>query len=589
MTSQSAGQKPAQLRRFLPYLLKYKRILIFDLFCAALTTICDIVLPSIMRYLTNAATDPSVVLTTGIVVRLALLYLVLRLVDGAASYYMSGTGHIMGVYIETDMRRDAFAHLQRLSHTYYSNTKVGQIMGRITNDLFDVTEFAHHCPEEFFIAAIKIVASFIILCGASIPLTLIVFACVPLMMVVSVRLNLKLRAAFRKQRFQIGELNASIEDSLLGQRVVKAFAAEKQENEKFEVGNQTFQTIKKKTYHAMAAFNTSTRLFDGLMYLVVIIAGGLFLVYDRINAGDLVAYVLYVSTLIATIRRIVEFAEQFQRGVTGIERFFEIMDTPVEITDAPDARDLTVSRGGIEFRDVSFEYPDDHNKVLRHVDLTIHPGESLALVGPSGGGKTTLCNLIPRFYDVTSGQILIDGQDVRKVTLKSLRQAIGVVQQDVYLFSGTVAENIAYGKPDATQDEIVAAAKLAGADGFIRELKDGYDTYVGERGVKLSGGQKQRISIARVFLKNPPILLLDEATSALDNESEILVGQSLDALAKGRTTLTIAHRLTTIKNADRILVLGRDGIEEEGTHEELLARKGIYYRLWNGLLSGQTL
>ena len=589
MTSQSAGQKPAQLRRFLPYLLKYKRILIFDLFCAALTTICDIVLPSIMRYLTNAATDPAVLLTTGIVVRLALLYLVLRLVDGAASYYMSGTGHIMGVYIETDMRRDAFAHLQRLSHTYYSNTKVGQIMGRITNDLFDVTEFAHHCPEEFFIAAIKIVASFIILCGASIPLTLIVFACVPLMMVVSVRLNLKLRAAFRKQRFQIGELNASIEDSLLGQRVVKAFAAEKQENEKFEVGNQTFQTIKKKTYHAMAAFNTSTRLFDGLMYLVVIIAGGLFLVYDRINAGDLVAYVLYVSTLIATIRRIVEFAEQFQRGVTGIERFFEIMDTPVEITDAPDAKDLTVSRGGIEFRDVSFEYPDDHNKVLRHVDLTIHPGESLALVGPSGGGKTTLCNLIPRFYDVTSGQILIDGQDVRKVTLKSLRQAIGVVQQDVYLFSGTVAENIAYGKPGATQDEIVAAAKLAGADGFIRELKDGYDTYVGERGVKLSGGQKQRISIARVFLKNPPILLLDEATSALDNESEILVGQSLDALAKGRTTLTIAHRLTTIKNADRILVLGRDGIEEEGTHEELLARKGIYYRLWNGLLSGQTL
>ncbi|HJC01901.1 MAG TPA: ABC transporter ATP-binding protein/permease [Candidatus Gemmiger stercoripullorum] len=589
MSRPENDRKTSQLHRFLPYLLKYKGILVFDLFCAALTTLCDIVLPSIMRYLTNAATDASIVLTVGTVARLALLYLVLRIVDGAASYYMSGTGHIMGVYIETDMRRDAFAHLQRLSHTYYSNTKVGQIMGRITNDLFDVTEFAHHCPEEFFIAAIKIVASFIILCGASVPLTLVLFACVPLMMIVSVRLNLRLRAAFRKQRFQIGELNASIEDSLLGQRVVKAFAAEAQENEKFEEGNQAFQTIKKKTYHAMAAFNTSTRLFDGLMYLVVIIAGGLFLVYDRINAGDLVAYVLYVSTLIATIRRIVEFAEQFQRGMTGIERFFEIMDTPVEITDAPDARPLTVKEGGIEFRDVSFEYPDDHNKVLRHVDLTIRPGESLALVGPSGGGKTTLCNLIPRFYDVTSGQILIDGQDVRKVTLKSLRQAIGVVQQDVYLFSGTVAENIAYGKPNATKEEIVNAAKLAGADGFINELKDGYDTYVGERGVKLSGGQKQRISIARVFLKNPPILLLDEATSALDNESEILVGQSLDALAKGRTTLTIAHRLTTIKNADRILVLGRDGIEEEGTHEQLLERKGIYYRLWNGLLSGQTL
>ena len=589
MSRPENDRKTSQLHRFLPYLLKYKGILVFDLFCAALTTLCDIVLPSIMRYLTNAATDASIVLTVGTVARLALLYLVLRIVDGAASYYMSGTGHIMGVYIETDMRRDAFAHLQRLSHTYYSNTKVGQIMGRITNDLFDVTEFAHHCPEEFFIAAIKIVASFIILCGASVPLTLVLFACVPLMMIVSVRLNLRLRAAFRKQRFQIGELNASIEDSLLGQRVVKAFAAEAQENEKFEEGNQAFQTIKKKTYHAMAAFNTSTRLFDGLMYLVVIIAGGLFLVYDRINAGDLVAYVLYVSTLIATIRRIVEFAEQFQRGMTGIERFFEIMDTPVEITDAPDARPLTVKEGGIEFRDVSFEYPDDHNKVLRHVDLTIRPGESLALVGPSGGGKTTLCNLIPRFYDVTSGQILIDGQDVRKVTLKSLRQAIGVVQQDVYLFSGTVAENIAYGKTNATKEEIVNAAKLAGADGFINELKDGYDTYVGERGVKLSGGQKQRISIARVFLKNPPILLLDEATSALDNESEILVGQSLDALAKGRTTLTIAHRLTTIKNADRILVLGRDGIEEEGTHEQLLERKGIYYRLWNGLLSGQTL
>ena len=579
----------SRLTRFWPYMLRYKGILIFDLFCAAMTTLCDIVLPSIMRYLTNAATDATVVLTVATVAKLAALYLVLRIIDGAASYYMSGTGHIMGVYIETDMRRDAFAHLQRLSHTYYNNTKVGQIMGRITNDLFDVTEFAHHCPEEFFIAAIKITASFIILCGASIPLTLVVFACVPIMMIVSVNLNLRLRAAFRKQRFQIGELNASIEDSLLGQRVVKAFAAEAQENEKFEQGNQAFQTIKKKTYHAMAAFNTSTRLFDGLMYLVVIIAGGLFLVYDRISAGDLVAYVLYVSTLIATIRRIVEFAEQFQRGMTGIERFFEIMDTPVEIEDAPDAKDLVVDKGGIQFRDVSFEYPDDHNLVLRHVDLDIRPGENLALVGPSGGGKTTLCNLIPRFYDVTGGEILIDGQDVRKVTLHSLRQAIGVVQQDVYLFSGTVAENIAYGKPGATREEIERAARLAGADGFVRELKDGYDTYVGERGVKLSGGQKQRIAIARVFLKNPPILLLDEATSALDNESEILVGQSLDALAKGRTTLTIAHRLTTIKNADRILVLGRDGIEEEGTHEQLLKRKGIYYRLWNGLVSGQTL
>ena len=588
-TRQKQGGSGVLLRRFLPYLMKYKGILLFDLFCAALTTLCDIVLPKIMGVLTNAASGQGAALTVQAVLKLALLYFVLRLIDGAASYFMSGTGHIMGVHIETDMRRDAFDHLLRLDHTYYNNTKVGQIMGRITNDLFDVTEFAHHCPEEFFIAFIKIVASFLILCQASIPLTLVVFACVPLMGVVSVYLNLKLRARFRQQRFQIGELNATIEDSLLGQRVVKAFAAEAQEREKFAEGNRTFENIKTLTYHAMAAFNTSTRLFDGLMYLVVILAGGLALVYGAINAGDLVAYVLYVSTLIATIRRIVEFAEQFQRGMTGIERFLEIMDTPVVIADAPDARPLTVREGGIEFRDVSFEYPDDHNQVLRHVNLRIRPGESLALVGPSGGGKTTLCNLIPRFYDVTGGEILIDGQDIRHVTLHSLRDAIGVVQQDVYLFSGTVAENIAYGKPGATRAEIEQAARLAGADGFVRALKDGYDTYVGERGVKLSGGQKQRIAIARVFLKNPPILLLDEATSALDNESEILVGQSLDKLAKGRTTLTIAHRLTTIQNADRILVLGKDGIEEEGSHAELLARKGIYYRLWNGLVSGQTL
>ncbi len=575
----------ALMRRFMPYLAKYKGVLCFDLFCAALTTLCDIILPKIMSTLTNSVGS----LTAALVLKLAALYLVLRIIDAAAQYFMSSIGHIMGVHIETDMRRDAFDHLLRLDHTYYNNTKVGQIMGRITNDLFDVTEFAHHCPEEFFIAGIKIAASFVILCQSSVLLTLVVFACVPLMGVVSVKLNQKLRARFREQRFQIGELNATIEDSLLGQRVVKAFAAEDLEREKFEQGNRAFEEIKTKGYYAMAAFNTSTRLFDGLMYLVVILAGGLFLVYGTITPGDLVAYVLYVSTLIATIRRIVEFAEQFQRGMTGIERFAEIMDTPIAIADAPDAKELQVTQGGIELRDVSFEYPDDHNKVLRHVNLTIHPGESLALVGPSGGGKTTLCNLIPRFYDVTGGQILIDGQDVRSVTLHSLRSAIGVVQQDVYLFSGTVAENIAYGRPGATRAEIEEAARMAGADEFVRALKNGYDTYVGERGVKLSGGQKQRISIARVFLKNPRILLLDEATSALDNESEILVGQSLDKLAVGRTTLTIAHRLTTIQNADRILVLGKDGIEEEGSHAELLAQKGIYYRLWNGLVSGQTL
>ena len=577
------------IRRFWPYEKKYWKIILIDLTCALLTCLCDLILPLILRYITNTAVSDLAALTVGVILKLALLYLILRLIDAIAQYYMASTGHIMGVYIETDMRRDAFDHLQRLSQAYYSNTKIGQIMGRITNDLFDVTEFSHHCPEEFFIAAIKIVVSFIILCTYNIPLTLLLFLCVPLMAVVSTAINQKLRAAFRRQRVQIGELNAQIEDSLLGERVVKAFSAEEMEKDKFEEGNRTFQTIKKHTYKFMARFQCSTRLFDGLMYLVVILGGGLFVVNGYINSGDLVAYTLYVSTLIATIRRIVEFAEQFQRGLTGIERFFEIMDTPVDIEDAPDASELQVRQGKIEFKNVSFEYPDDHNSVLRNVNLTISPGERLALVGPSGGGKTTMCSLIMRFYDVTSGEIDIDGQDIRDVTLKSLRSSIGIVQQDVYLFSGTVAENIAYGKQDATRAEIEQAARLAGADAFIRALKDGYDSYVGERGVKLSGGQKQRIAIARVFLKNPPILILDEATSALDNESEILVGQSLDKLAHGRTTLTIAHRLTTIKNADRILVLGAEGIVEEGNHEQLLAEKGIYYRLWNQIPTGETL
>ncbi|MFQ8998387.1 ABC transporter ATP-binding protein [Allofournierella massiliensis] len=581
------ANKQGLMRRFWPYLRKYRHILLLDLFCAALTTLCDMVLPLIMRYLTNTATTNLAALTAQVVLQLGALYLVLRLIDGAANYYMADMGHVMGVYVETDMRRDAFAHLQKLGHTYYSNTKVGQIMGRITNDLFDVTEFAHHCPEEFFIAAIKITASFVILCQSSVALTLILFACVPLMGVVSTFINLKVRAAFRRQRVQIGELNARIEDSLLGERVVKAFANEEVEKEKFEKDNAAFQAIKKQSYRYMAAFQTSTRLFDGLMYLVVIVAGGLFLVYGKIDPGDMVAYMLYVTTLIATIRRIVEFAEQFQRGMTGIERFCEIMDADVEIFDEPDARPLTVTEGAIRLENVSFEYPDDHNQVLRNVNLSIRPGEKVALVGPSGGGKTTLCNLIPRFYDVTSGRILIDDQNVRSVTLKSLRGAIGVVQQDVYLFSGTVYENIAYGKVGASREEVIAAAKLAGAHEFITQLKNGYDTYVGERGVKLSGGQKQRISIARVFLKNPPILILDEATSALDNESEVLVGKSLEKLARGRTTLTIAHRLTTIQHADRILVLGAEGIEEEGTHEQLLAKQGVYYRLWNGMVGAE--
>lgn len=577
------------LKRFFPYLNRYRGILFLDLFCAALTTLSDIALPRIMSYFTNMAMQEPMQLTVQLVLQLAGLYAVLRIIDAVAYYFMSSQGHIMGVYIETDMRSDVFQHLERLSDSFYANTKIGQIMGRITSDLFDVTEFAHHCPEEFFIAFIKVVVSFIILCQSSVILTIIIFACLPIMMVVSMRLNRRFRRATKQQRIQIGELNAQVEDSLLGEQVVKAFTAEELELQKFESGNQKFKEIKKERYHAMANYNMSTRLFDGLMYVLTIVAGGLFLVHGKINAGDLVAYILYVSTMIATIRRIVEFAEQFQSGLTGIERFFEIMDTPVDIVDAKDAKPLEVKGGEICFRNVSFEYPDNHNRVIHNLNLVIKPGERLALVGESGGGKTTLSSLIPRFYDVTSGEILIDQQNIKDVTLDSLRKAIGIVQQNVHLFSGTVYENIAYGKPNATKEEVVAAAKLAGADSFIRELKDGYDSYVGERGVKLSGGQKQRISIARVFLKNPPILLLDEATSALDNESELLIESSLKKLSEGRTSITIAHRLTTIKDADRIIVFGKNGIEEEGTHQSLLEKKGIYYSLWSGKMAEQFL
>ena len=576
----------ALIRRFLPYLANYKMVLCLDLFCAALTTLCDIVLPKIMSIITNSAMGVGITLTAGIVLKLAALYFVLRIIDGAASYYMSSIGHIMGVHIETDMRRDAFDHLLQLDHTYYNNTKVGTIMGRITNDLFDVTEFAHHCPEEFFIAGIKIVASFVILCRASIPLTLAVFACVPLMGVVSVYLNGRLRARFRQQRVQIGELNSTIEDSLLGQGVVKAFAAEDEEREKFAKGNRAFEQIKTLGYYAMGAFNTSTRLFDGLMYLVVILAGGLSLVYGKITAGDLVAYMLYVTTLIATIRRIVEFAEQFQRGMTGIERFAEIMDTPVAIKDAPDAVPLQPGPGEIRFEKVCFEYPDDHNKVLHDVSLDIRAGERLALVGASGGGKTTLCNLIPRFYEVTDGRILIDGQDIRHVTLKSLRQDIGIVQQDVYLFSGTVAQNIAYGKPDATMDEVIAAAKAAHAHSFIRRLPDGYDTVIAEDGGNISQGQKQLLCIARVMLCLPPMLILDEATSSIDTRTEVRIQKAFARMMQGRTSFIVAHRLSTIREADVILVMKDGHIVEQGNHDQLLAQGGFYAKLYNSQFEG---
>ena len=568
------------LKRFVPYYRKYMGILVMDLFCASLTTVCEMVFPLILRYITNEGIRDLASLTVGVIGKAALFYLILRIIDALAYFYMAYTGHIMGAKIETDMRGDAFRHLQKLSDSYYSNTKVGQIMSRITSDLFDITEFSHHCPEEFFIAFVKIAVSFLILSRINLLLTVIIFIFIPIMTVSCSYFNLRVRKAFKQQRVHVGELNARIEDSLLGNRVVRAFANEEVEIEKFQKDNLNFLDIKKNTYFYMASFQDTVRVFDGLMYLVVILAGGIFMVKGLIAPGDLVAYTLYVSTLLTTIRRIIEFAEQFQRGITGVERFVEIMDAEIDIFDEPDAKPLKDVKGEIRFDHVSFEYPDDHNKVLDGIDLTIRKGEKVALVGPSGGGKTTLCNLIPRFYDTTEGTISIDGQNIRGVTLKSLRSNIGVVQQDVYLFSGTGADNISYGKPGAGREEVIEAAKLAGAHEFIMGLKDGYDTYVGERGVKLSGGQKQRISIARVFLKNPSILILDEATSALDNESEHLVSQSLDKLAEGRTTLTIAHRLSTIRNADRILVLSGNHIVEEGSHDQLMQEKGMYYQLY---------
>lgn len=566
--------------RFIPYFKPYKNVLLLDLFCAFLTTGCDLVLPMILRFLANKGTEDLSSITVQLIASLAGVYLVLRIIDAIANYYMTRIGHIMGARIETDMRKDAFDHIQKLSDSYFNNTKVGQIMSRITNDLFDVTEFAHHCPEEFFIAGVKIVISFILLSRINLALTTIIFIFIPLMVIFSMDQNRKMKRAFKKQRVQIGELNSRLEDSLLGVRVVKAFANEDIEAEKFTQDNRKFLGTKKETYKYMAGFKIITCIFDGIMYLVLLIAGGIFMMKGLIQPADLFVFTLYVTTLLATVKRIVEFTEQFQKGMTGIERFIEIMDSDIDIFDDEDAKELNNVKGSIEFKNVSFGYNDKDKEVLSNINLSIKEGEKVALVGPSGGGKTTICNLIPRFYDTTQGSIYLDNNDIKKVTLKSLRKNIGIVQQDVYLFAGTVYENIAYGDPNATREQIIEAAKLAGAHEFISELKDGYDTYVGERGVKLSGGQKQRISIARVFLKNPKILILDEATSALDNESEYLVSKSLERLAKGRTTLTIAHRLTTIQNADRILVLNENGIVEQGSHKELLDKKGVYHQLY---------
>lgn len=567
------------IRRFAPYFKPYKGILIFDLICASFTTVSDIVLPLLIRYISNVVATDIAAFTADLIVKIVGIYLCLRAVDVVANYYMQNTGHVMGAKIETDMRRDLYEKCQNLSYSYYSENKTGQLISRITSDLFDITEFAHHCPEEYWIASIKIILGFVLLVRIDVLLTVLMFAIIPIMIAATYTFRKKMRRAFKMQRSGLGEINSHVEDSLLGIKVSKSFANEEFEQARFDVDNSRFLGVKAIGYKAMAGFRSVTRTFDGLMYIVVILVGSFELKNGRITTGDFVAFMMYIGVLLEAVRRIVEFTEQFQRGMTGIERFIEVMDEPIEIDDAPDAIDLEDIKGAIEFNDVTFRYSDSE-EILNKINLSIKPGENLALVGPSGAGKTTFCNLIPRFYEVSEGSIKVDGYDIRQLTCKSLRSHIGMVQQDVYLFSDTIAGNIAYGKPGATMEEIEQAAKLAGADEFIREMSDGYNTSVGERGMKLSGGQKQRISIARVFLKNPPILILDEATSALDNESEKLVQQSLADLSKGRTTITIAHRLTTIKSADRIIVLNQDGIAEEGTHDELMAKDGIYANMY---------
>lgn len=565
------------MRGFLKYYKPYIGIMAVDLLCAAFSSVCELVFPVLVREITNQASAGTLIAAT--ILHISGIYILLRLLDTFANYYMSDIGHVMGARLETDMRRDLFSHLQKLSFRFYDNAKVGKIMSRITHDLFDITEFSHHCPEEFFISGIKILGSFIILLRVNVPLTLILFLLLPLMLLSRILLRGRMKKAFQYQREQVGELNAAIEDNLLGIRVVQSFANEGYERKRFEEGNQRFLGAKRQAYKYMALFHGGIRFFDGVMYIAGIGIGAAFLLKGEISPGDFLAYLLYIQMLIASLRRLVEFTEQFQRGTTGIERFMEIMAEPVEIDDREDAFPLADVKGEVQFDNVSFRYGEEGKEVLSHIDLSVRPGENVALVGPSGGGKTTLCNLIPRFYEVVEGRILIDGKDIRDVTVESLRRHIGVVQQDVYLFGGTVGENILYGRPDATPKEVEEAAKAAGAHEFIETLPNGYDTYVGERGVKLSGGQKQRIAIARLFLKNPPILILDEATSALDNESERLVQASLDRLAKGRTTFTIAHRLTTVRNADRILVLTDKGIEESGTHTSLLEQNGLYAKL----------
>lgn len=567
-----------KIKKFVAYYGPYKGMFFMDMFCALVLSAIDLFFPKLVQYLLEEVYGKRPPDMIKIILMAGVALLVLYIIRYFCQRYITAQGHIMGARMEADMRRDLFTHLQKLSFSYYDDANTGTLMSRMTNDLFDISELAHHGPEDLFISTIKIVGAVVIMLTMNVKLTVILLILISLIVVFTAFYNMKMRAIFADNRKKIAMVNAQTQDTLAGIRVVKSFSNEEIEQIKFNNGNLQFLKSKESSYTIMGKFFSGNQFLQGILYLTVLVLGGIFLSQGSISSSDLVAYILFINVFLNPIDRLVNFTESLQRGMSGFERFLEILNTRPEIEDSEDAVELTDVQGEISFNNVSFSY-NDKTEVLRNIELTIPKGKTVALVGPSGGGKTTFCNLIPRFYEVDEGSITIDGMDIRNVTLESLRRNIGMVQQDVYLFTGTVEENILYGKPDATREEVIRAAKLANAHDFIMELEKGYETFVGERGVKLSGGQKQRISIARAFLKNPPILILDEATSALDNESERLVQQSLDALAKGRTTLIIAHRLSTIKNADNIVVLTANGIEEQGTHEELIKKGGVYSSL----------
>ena len=569
------------LKKFIHYYGPYKTVFFIDLLCAAIISLVDLAYPQILRSATKTlfTQDKAIILQAlpWIAIGLFMMYVI----QSFCKYYVSCQGHIMGAKMERDMRQELFEHYEELSFSYYSQNNSGQMMSKLVSDLFDISEFAHHGPENLFISLVKIVGSFIFLFLINKKLALPLIVLVILMFLFSFRQNQKMQRTFMENRKKIGDVNASLQDTLSGIRVVQSFTNEEIEKEKFQKSNHAFLVSKKDNYRCMGEFMSSNLFFQGMMYLVTLVYGGYLIANNEMSAADLAMYALYIGIFISPIQILVELMEMMQKGLSGFRRFLDVMETEPEIQDAPDAVELKDVKGRVCYEDVSFHYSDDETTVLSHVSIEIPAGKSVAFVGPSGGGKTTICSLLPRFYDVTGGRVTVDGQDIRSLTLKSLRSQIGVVQQDVYLFSGSIRDNIAYGKPDATEEEIIEAAKCANIHDFIMELPDQYDTFVGERGARLSGGQKQRISIARVFLKNPPILILDEATSALDNESERWIQHSLEELSKNRTTITIAHRLSTIKNADEIIVITENGIAERGTHETLLEKNGIYAGYYN--------